>query len=186
MAKKTPRRLNKKISGLLTGITMAAILILGFLLLRTIEIRQDANRFAEADRIKQAVFDDLIKAIGITPIQIEEKNVCYNSEQGPYDDGRLWCRVSSAAYFAQELASEEIEDVYRSIIKQKKLLVAQSSTAGGTVFYGGRDLPCTLIAYRDWAAISPGYYFPNNESAKQTLILRCAARAKAKHYPYID
>lgn len=184
MAKKTPRRLNKKISGLLTGITMAAILILGFLLLRTIEIRQDANRFAEADRIKQAVFDDLIKAIGITPIQIEEKNVCYNSEQGPYDDGRLWCQVASAAYFADLTPQEDIVERFKAAVTGRSYNLLTNGS--GDFAFRVAGMSCGLYVYDDILAVVPGYYLPENALSKQTVIVRCSDRAKAKHYPYID
>src|SRR5690606_17724677 len=144
MAKKTSRRLNKKIGGLLTGITMAAILILGFLLLRTIEIRQDANKFADADRVKQVVFDDLVEKMDKTPTHIVEKDVCYNTEQGPYDNGRLWCQVASAAYFVDKIPKNEIRNNFRDIVRSKGL-PGRDTPASGYVFYGADKLNCMLI-----------------------------------------
>lgn len=173
---------HKKIKNLFLGVAVATLTILGFVLLRTIEVRQDANKFAEADRVKQAVFEDLVEKMGETPTHIVEKDVCYNTEQGPYDNGRLWCQVASIAYYSNRLEASGLEESFEGALSQNGLS-GTIAPSGKTVFYV-RELPCAIETLTDIMAVEPGYYFPKNNSAKQALIVRCADRAKAKHYSY--
>lgn len=181
MAKKAPRQ-PRRINKLLIGIAVAAIVILVLALFNYIQTRRDAHRFVEADRVKQAVFDDVIKELGAIPTHTEEKDVCYNSEHGPWDNGRLWCQVASIAYYSEQIEESAMEGSYKNALRQNGLSGAIAQP-GKTVFYV-RDLPCTLETSVGTMAVEPAYYFSKNNSAKQALIVRCATRAKAAHYPY--
>lgn len=145
-------------------------------------IRNDRVRFEDGDKEKQLVFEKLVEKLGASPLQIADKNACYNSEHGPYDNGRLWCQTAVAAYFVQEFPEPQIRPYFIESVKEVGSKVASSANL---VFWGAENLPCSLMIYNGPSAISPGYYLPENRDAKQTLVMVCSSRSEAKHYPYI-
>ncbi len=169
---------------IIIAIVIMAVFSIGSFLLIAQRNRQDANRFAEADKNMQAVFNDLVQSVG-TPIETETKNVCYNTENGPYDNGRLWCRVSAAAYFAHVAPGSSIKNILETVVDNNNLPSAISDS-GDAVFYAAEGVPCSLIVYDGEAAKNPGHRFGKNAESKLTLVVRCADRAKAKHYPYMN
>lgn len=178
------RQLLKRKGRLAMGMAVAVAVVLSLAFLRFMELRQDANRFAEADRIKQAVFDDLLKELDATPIQIAEKDVCYKSEQGPYDDGRLWCQVASSAYFAEPISRESVVERFRVGVTNRGYNLLTNEA--GDLAFRTAGMSCGLDIYDKVMAVDPGYYLPENVASRQTIVVRCADRSKAKHHPYAN
>ena len=150
---------------------------------KQVQKQLDKQRFEEADKNKKLVFSQLLKRTGTQPLAVEEKNICYNSEQGPFDKGRLWCQSASAAYFENEIPKTQIYNHFKDILMANNI---DSSEASGGQFTGSDNLKCKLFVDNSQLATSTPYYFSDNPNSKQTIVLVCVDRAQAKHYPYIE
>lgn len=167
----------------LVGVVIVA-LSLAWLVQVKISQHYDGQRFAEADKKRQTVFMQLVQRLG-APTKIDDSNVCYNSEQGPFDNGRLWCQIASAAYFRSTLPKTTINEYFREIVEANGYM-STDQRVGELEFEGEKDLPCELIIYEGPLALEPGFYLQADVHSKQTVIVRCSDRAKAKHYTYIS
>ena len=145
---------------------------------------RDKARFLAADERKQTMVTQLQERAG-QPIARTEKNICYNAEEGPYDNGRLWCQTASALYYASEKPQPELEAHFNDIVAENGWKNI-NERAQPLEFEGARDLPCTLDIYTDTLASEPPDYLPPNTSSKQTLVVQCASRASYKHYEYVN
>lgn len=179
------RARQKKLNGIRVNKKWLAILVAVFVLLITVVVwfsistNRDAARFQEAEAAKDKVFSAVVAKIG-DPIATDEKNVCYNSEQGPYDNGRLWCQTASAAYFSFRIADDHMHALYHDAIQSSDV------TEVGSDFYGSDDLRCRLETYAGEHAKRPAYYLDENARSSYTVVMSCIDRAKAKHYPFVD
>lgn len=165
------------------SLVLAAILLAWFIQAR-ISQHYDGQRFAEADRKKQVVFDELMQSMG-APITIKDQKRCYQSQQGPFDNGRLWCETSSAGYFAEPIPMQEITGKFESIFHEHGWN-GMNDRRAEFEFEGAKDIPCELIIKDGVLAQEPGSGLPGEIQSKQTVIISCSDRAKAKHYDYID
>lgn len=182
--KKQPKTNRTILSWKLISIVALVLLLVAWFAQVRVSQHYDGLRFAEADKKKQIVFDELLNKID-TPLKIEKKNICYDSEQGPWDNGRLWCQVTSAAYFVEATSEMQIREIFEAVVNNNALRKIETR-ANGTVFYGSEDLLCSLTVYDGLLAADPGFYLSDQRDSKQTVIVRCSDRAKAKHYPYIE
>lgn len=146
-------------------------------------IQNDELRFSEADQKKKLVFGQLLEKIGAPPIAEDEKNICYNSSQGTYDSGELWCQVASVAYFPLVTPEAQIKSYFEEILKTSD---ARPQGESGLSFEGSKDLPCKLMVYNEGLAKNTPFYFSNMPGSKQTLVLICVDQAKNKHYPFVN
>jgi len=152
---------------------LAMIIVVIALLWIFIGKKMDFNRFTEVDKRKDETVSRMVAELG-RPIAVEEKNICFNAERGPYGSGKTWCQTATAAYYAKEADKERIYEVYNNAAK---------STGLDTVKPGIR---CTVIVYDGHLPAITSYHFEGNDQAKQIVMVRCADRAKAKHYPYVE
>jgi hypothetical protein len=67
----------------------------------------DESYFIQLDEQLQALADEVRKTFE-DKIEIDQVNNCYNTEQGPFDDGKLWCFVSQAYYVEIENKAEAL------------------------------------------------------------------------------
>jgi len=144
----------------------------------------DGRRFAEADRKAHAVLTSLVQSIG-APIHSESSKVCFNTEHGPWDDGRLWCQVAAVAFFALETPPTSIDNAFTQVVEANNLQLVDKRAAS-LEFLGSDNLPCEVEFNTSESAKHPAYYLPSNQDAKQVLVVRCSDRAKAQHYPRAD
>lgn len=184
MTKKTLTFINAKDKKILYIGAIIFTIALALFGINKVLVYQDGRRFAEADQKQQMVFDELVQAVG-TPIQVTDKNACYNSEQGPYDNGVLWCQVASAAYYAEKQSEGSLRAAWERVLSENRL-PSEQTDANGLVFNAAKGIICILRVYNDYSATRPGFFLPENLGSKQTFVIDCADRAKAKHYPYID
>lgn len=148
----------------------------------------DKARFSEADQKQQMVFDELLQKVGATPIQTVNRDLCYSSEQGPYDHGRLWCQVSEIAYFSGDtpvLSTESVKIYFDDIVREHSLKTT-NQRAADLEFEGADRLPCEVELITGEFAKDSTNYFPGNADANQSIAVLCADRAKINHYPYIS
>jgi hypothetical protein len=151
-----------------------------YLIYDQISQRLDESRFSQANTEKQAIANEIINKLG-KPLETEEKNVCYNTEQGPYDNGNLWCRTSAAIYFPK--ASDVNFDSLQNVIKDAKLFSIDLNEALVELNNG---IKCSLENKTGVVATNPSRRFSTNNESKQTILIICADRAKAKHYPFVQ
>jgi len=175
---------NSKKKKIVTIAVVSVLVLIGLFTRDFVQDKLDTQRFAQAEASKNTAFTALINGLsGI--IRTETQQRCYNSERGPYDNGRLWCEVSSVAYLDNVIPESDLEQKLKGII-QTENWSATNKRAAKVEFEGARDLVCEMLVYDGNLATEPGYSLPNEPRSKQTVIVTCADRAKAKHYPYID
>ncbi len=149
-----------------------------------LEAQSDARRFAEAETKKNIALNQLVSRLG-SPTKIENLNVCYDAEQEPYNSGKLWCRVSSAAFYTeQKYSDKKVEGLMLEIIRNNSWKTTDQRAAA-VEFEAVTGLPCQLQVDRGRFATHPSYRFSPVEDAQLAIILVCSDRAKAKHYEYI-
>jgi hypothetical protein len=169
---------------LMTLIVLGALVLIGVWFLATAKaINDDKQRFVKANELKSIVFNELVSEMG-QPITKVERKECYNSEQGPYDDGRLWCVVTDAVYYVNEVDEKGIRDSFVNIAESHGLQTRLPD--GQTGFHVVGNLACDLYIESGKFANDPGYGFPVIENSKQTIFIRCADRALAKHFQFED
>ncbi len=189
--KKKPKQKTRKPT--LFSKKATAIVLLGIVLTTTTLLaysryaqHQDAEKFQQAQGQKTQVFSAIVDSLGDV-YKKEEKNVCFQSEQGPYDNGKLWCQVSSAAYFKRPISESEIKDIYEKTVRQDPMnqKYFQLSTFQEKAQKNQKKI-CGMETWSGEDASTTPYFFSDIDSSKTTIIIKCADRAKAKHYPFVD
>jgi hypothetical protein len=145
---------------------------------------QDLNRFNLAQSEQRAVTEALSNNLtGI--IDKKEINICFNNEQGPFSNGRLWCRVSAALYFSKEISENDLYRQLQELSIKLNLSTKQTPKQSNTKLFWDKGVGCKIESYNGIAATSPGGRFLNNANSRQTILIVCEDRAKAKHYPFV-
>lgn len=133
--------------------------------------------------------EDLSSYLGDNVGSSRVKEECFNTGQGPYDDGYLWCQSSTIFYLNNEpeplILGEEFIRVSRSVGKSRQA--------------DGYDLPLYLVELSNNAKcylgiklssgkeVSGARRNPFDYHSKDNLVaITCGDLAKAKHYQYID
>ncbi len=172
-----------------TGVVLLSIVLIATTLLAYSRHAQyqDAKKFKQAQSQKTQVFNAMVDSLG-NVYKKEEKNVCFQSEQGPYDNGKLWCQVSSAAYFQRPIPEAEMKDIYEKIVTQDQMnqKYFQSDTSREKAQKNQKKKICTIETWNGVDASTTPYFFSDIDSSKTTIVVKCADRAKAKHYPFVD
>jgi hypothetical protein len=168
---------------LITLIVLGALVLIGvWFLIYTKSINDDKQRFVNANELKNLLLNELIARMG-TPIKKDEINKCYNSEQGPWDDGSLWCGAAAVAYYANEVEENVVLDKFKNVANLHSIETKLEFRR--LEFKTADKLPCYFQVYSGKFADSPGHGFQVETNTKQTILISCADRALAKHFPYI-
>lgn len=103
------------------------------------------------------------------------------AEQSPYDEGNLWCRVGSAAYFDTKINDKALYTAAQEAITNHSLAPSFERNARVS-FYGAAQLPCQVNIYTGNEAKSPIHGFKGNGMAEASLIVFCSNRTKEAYY----
>jgi len=143
-------------------------------------------RFEDASDVKTAVVNRLVAYLGNNVVSTREQDECFNTEQGPYDNGKLWCQVATVIRLKEDVDYASVGAYYLTI--GKSLNLNTSSDHGLFPSYTittQNNIRCQLESqdskgYHDGAAMS----IPFNNKDGMALAVTCADRAQAKYYPY--
>jgi hypothetical protein len=177
------KKVIQKIGYMRIGLAVVLILAVVVVALSFVGKNNDKQRFVAAHDRGELAVSLLAQSIKATPSGEEIKDTCYDAEQGPYDNGKLWCQTTAALYYTDVLGAQNIETEMRKIISDQKWDIT-NSRASNVEFDGGANVPCELNVITDARAQKPGNYLQGDMKAKTAVILNCADRAKAKHYQF--
>lgn len=149
----------------------------------------DRQQFAEANKQQASVGRGLAERLGGEATSVLERNICFNTGQGPYDNGKLWCQVSTVIRLNSDA---KIQDAGKLLIEEarSRQLVAKSSNNYGVESYWfelGGGMSCRLSSIAQSGDESNGATHKILEKKDApALAISCARPSKARHYPYID
>jgi len=162
---------------------------LALVLLAVLEITQymDGLRFVNIDKKKSVIANELSTYLGDNVTSVQNKKECFNTGQGPYDDGYLWCQTSTIFGLKHDIDPQEFGSEF----------LKASSSFGTGRHATGYGLPLYFVELTDGskcylgiklasgnevngARSDPFYLYPT----KPAVAVTCGDRAKAKHYPY--
>ncbi|MEK7626358.1 MAG: hypothetical protein AAB423_03350 [Patescibacteria group bacterium] len=140
----------------MTILAISILAILGTLVLDKI----DERKFQNLEKEKKSLVDSFNKTIGDRRVAENTKNTCFMAEQGPSDDGKLWCQVSTEIILSRNIDYVSVEtnlpkDVSRCDVFYKN---DQGKEEGSIV------------------------NAPENEPKHPYLIISCANRARKPHF----
>lgn len=150
---------------------------------------QDRARFSEAETIKADIVKQLQEDLGDKALQVTENNQCFNTEQGPYDEGKLWCQTVSSIQLTEDIDFKQVAERFLEFNSDRVVSKNTNSNDTQPVFnvmlQGG--IICNLVY-----TTGNGDVFGTMMNTKgktednPSLSLACANRAKAKHYPFTE
>ena len=119
---------------------------------------------------------------------VSEKNECFNTEQGPYDNGKLWCQTASVALLNKDYSYEDIGKIFSETTAVRGLKTSMSENYGVKRYsVTASDITCRLsLINRENKLYGGDNYGVLAGVSRPALSVSCADRAKAKHYPYTD
>lgn len=153
-----------------------------------ITIRQDDKRFAAVEQKKHRLAEGLKSELGGVVLASRDKNECFNTEQGPYDNGRLWCQTATIITLKQAVDYQTVARSYIELGRPFGTANALENTLFPKYYINmSEGLTCQLD-YNDPDGKYQGGAMskPFDDSDKPALAIACADRAKAKHYPFVD
>lgn len=170
---------------------MAALglLCLGLLIwviVNAVLVAQDRARFAEVSQEKSLIASRLADSLGNNVISTREQDECFNAEQGPWDNGNLWCQVATVLSLQHEIDFQETGKTYLAIGDAVSL--KGDSASGMFPEYWieiGRSMKCQLeYKYADDRQEGGAMSIPFSGKERTALAITCADRARASYYPY--
>lgn len=120
----------------------------------------DERKFQNLEKEKNLLATNLVQSLKEPTVSQKKRNICFNTEQGPFDNGRLWCQVST-----EILLSTNID--YASLKTN-----LEKSGSGCDVLYKNDQ------GRKEGSIVSE----PLNEPKPPYLIISCSDRAKKAHY----
>lgn len=150
---------------------------------------QDSKRFARVEKDGTVVTDKLVARLGNKVVDVQKKKVCFNTEQGPYDNGRLWCQVATVVKLNADVSYDEVGNWFIASVQTGKQTPGSSKNYGVQRYWydSGEGMTCKLSAIDSQGHEAGGSTrVPYDEGDKPAIAIACADRAKAKHYPYIN
>ena len=179
-SKQSSKWSNKRILVLLLC-ALLAYLFIAILFFKTSQYL-DAKKFSNAERTQKQITNEIVNKLGDLVTSVQTKNVCFITEQGPYDNGTLWCQTASVVNLKSRIEYQNIIEPVINFANQEKILYQKSDALFVTTKSG---VKCSIIS-KDPNGDSTG------SSTRDPLLnikgpvvsVSCADRAKAKHYPY--
>ena len=170
---------------MIIGLCLVLLLATWFIYAQAVRAK-DRQRFKEAETVRNQIVEQLAEHLGDNVKEISDHDECFNTEQGPYDNGRLWCQVATSITVEQDVSYKVAGEAF--LDAGEDLGLHTKSLSG--------DFP------RFWAELEGGvtcqlqYRSAKNDDlggARRitledgpALAVACADRAKAKHYPYTE
>lgn len=164
-----------------------AVVVAGVLIVLTIthKNRQNDQYFRALSEQAQKYYESQTSALGVRYSAANLKKTCYNTEQGPWDNGRLWCGISADEEISLEPETYPIkyDEQLADIVRRARELVKSEG------FDKVADPPSVMrnqaFSFRATKSIPPCTmeirYEPDNSSTdrigKVTYGLNCAARS---------
>ncbi len=165
------------------------ILLAAWFIFNAYNRTQDKARFQQAEEVKAQVASELVAYLGDNVTSVSEKNECFNTEQGPFDNGRLWCQASTIIQLNDNIEFISVGSVF---LKSDHDLIKESQYGGEGDWLNytitlHNGIGCNLATITEdgkytGSARRNVLYGKSNASVS----VACSDRAKAKHYPYSE
>ena len=163
-------------------LALAIVAILAVIVYNFVSERTERERFSAARTTVNNIANYLSQISHDGPV---ENNRCYLAEHGPYDNGRLWCEVSSAIYVSDRLNSADSMDKLSNFLNIRGLIVHDRSSNSLSFDAADRNkLDCRVNFYSDYSASHPSYGFLARDNAQSLFIIVCNGRSSAKIFPF--
>lgn len=177
---------NKQKSVIFTVLGLLLFGALTLVVLQKISIKNDLARFQAVEKQKNQIVKQLTDYLGNNVVSTWESNECFNTEQGPYDNGYLWCQTATIIKLSSSVDYKVLGQEYSKI----------GSTEGYKVTSTGDPFPsyslmtkqkisCELESRDSGRDTGASRMAPFKGEEQSAAAITCADRAKAKHYPYV-
>lgn len=152
---------------------------------------QDRARFSEAEAIKAGIVEQLKEYLGDNVEWTADNDECFNTEQGPYDNGKLWCQSTTTIVIENDIAYDTVGDTF--LASQHDGIANRNASSGDipvmkryTIMIKN-GITCNLVMNTSkgerFGSATSTRYIPNDESV---VSVACSDRARAKHYPFTE
>ena len=189
MANSTKKRHYSKRRTTIVALLAAIVAIaLFFTIQHMIQARQDAHRFTTLNKQQSAVTDRLIEEVGDKFESSREANICFNTEQGPWDNGHLWCQTATIVQLKGDVDFKKLGEQFVSIARDGGLVAHAVVSYGVPSFwFDAEGVPCDYgYVSTSGDEVSAGTSDALYNVDPPAFAVACSGRAKAKHYPYVN
>lgn len=190
MQKKQAKLPKKKLIFVLVGVCLATAAALFWVVSNEIAINQDRARFVNAEHEKTLIVEKLLGSLNGNALSTRDQNECFNTEQGPYDNGRLWCQVATVIKLNSSISFSNIGERYKVAAADLPGTPFYSSGAGLTERFWivvPRGIPCNLSEISDQGKSYGGPTSnPFTNKDRPAIAITCADRARAAYYTYVQ
>lgn len=160
--------------------------IITFYVIDQLDLARDRHRFEEAKQQKASLVSRISSQLGTNVISVYDNDQCFNSEQGPYNNGRLWCQSASIIRLSGNIDFAAIGATYLSLGKAMGLPVGMNSPFPGYWLEPIQGLRCQLEYQDDKGGLyGLARRVPFGEGDKSALAIACADRARIAYYPFV-
>lgn len=151
-----------------------------------IGVNNDRKRFEEASKAKSAIVERLVNYLGDNVESTREQDECFNTEQGPWDNGRLWCQVATVVSLKGDVDYSSVAQQYVEFGHAFGWSDGSNKPFDGSWIEGSPVIKCQLV-YQNSSGKTIGLatLIPFKPSEKVALAMTCADRAQASYYPYV-
>ena len=89
------RQPSKKVEAWIVTLGIVCLGLLIWFIVNAMQTAQDRARFVEVSKEKSQIASRLADSLGDNVVSTREQDECFNTEQGPWDNGYLWCQVAT-------------------------------------------------------------------------------------------
>jgi len=171
----------------LVGVAIVVLAIIGWFVFEQLAIHNDRLRFEDASNVKTAVVNRLATYLGNNVVSTREQDECFNAEQRPYSNGRLWCQVATVIRLKQDVDYASVAQEYIKFGQASGWLTGTNEPfTGSWVMKGQNGVKCQLeYQYSDGKQTGlVATRVPFRGVDHTALAIACADRAMASYYPY--
>lgn len=170
-----------------------AVCILSLILL-VVGLRQlgkynDRARYNKAEKEESTIAEQLSKSLEAKVDSKEQRNVCFNTEQGPYDNGKLWCQIATVIKLHADVDFKEVGEQFLAIARSRQHNATSSQNSGVPRYWFDMNekMSCGLSLIT-----SSGEKYGSStrkvlsRSDAPAIAISCSDRARARHFPYVE
>jgi hypothetical protein len=164
------------------------LVIIAIFAVNQILIAKDRARFTDAEKTKAIIANHLASYLGDNVLLRREQNECFHAEQGPYDNGKLWCQAATVLTLA---TSKDFNAMGNEVLSQASGSGLVTGSSSGKFpsywFKTAKSISCQL-EYTDIVGPRKGdaRRIPFSNTERVAVSIACADRAKAAYYPLVD
>lgn len=118
---------------LILAVTMSVIGVIGVHFYKTHQAASNSKYFNTLSLRTKTYYDKQAKALGVQSSNNDLLKRCYRTEQGPFDNGNLWCGISVTKKIKVQPDQVKLQGVISSFESTLK------SQGYGTTIYGSAD-----------------------------------------------